>query len=79
MSTVTFDTGAGSRRRRIRWRALRRSPALLVGLTLLFVIVMAVILAPVISPNSPDTPGPAAHPGRALVGAPAGHRRARTR
>jgi peptide/nickel transport system permease protein len=37
-----------------RLRALRRSPALLAGLTLLFVIVMAAILAPVISPFSPD-------------------------
>jgi peptide/nickel transport system permease protein len=33
---------------------LRRSPALTAGLTLLCVIVMAVILAPVISPYSPD-------------------------
>jgi peptide/nickel transport system permease protein len=37
-----------------RWRALRRSPALPVGLALLLLIVMAAILAPVISPYSPD-------------------------
>jgi peptide/nickel transport system permease protein len=55
LSTVTFDSGARLRQRRVSWRALRRSPALLIGLTLLFVIVMAVILAPVISPYSPDT------------------------
>jgi peptide/nickel transport system permease protein len=55
LSTVTLDTGASSRRRRISWRALHRSPALLIGVTLLFVIVMAVILAPVISPYSPDS------------------------
>src|SRR5580704_3461144 len=53
MSTATIGSGVRPRRR-IRWRALRRSPALLAGLTLLFVIVMAVILAPVISPYSPD-------------------------
>jgi len=53
MSTATIGSKVRPRRR-IRWRALRRSPALLVGLTLLFVIVLAVILAPVISPYSPD-------------------------
>jgi peptide/nickel transport system permease protein len=53
MSTATVGSNVRPRRR-IRWRALRRSPALLVGLTLLFVIVLAVILAPVISAYSPD-------------------------
>jgi peptide/nickel transport system permease protein len=53
MSTVTVATDVRPRRA-ARLRALRRSPALLAGLTLLFVIVMAVILAPVISPYSPN-------------------------
>src|SRR6202034_3636464 len=53
MSTVSVagDVRPG---RASRWRALRRSPALLAGLTLLFVIVLAAILAPVISPYSPN-------------------------
>jgi len=55
MSTVTADASALPGRRRIRWHLLRRSPALAAGLTLLFVIVLAVILAPVISPYSPDS------------------------
>jgi peptide/nickel transport system permease protein len=54
MSTATLGTGALPRGRRLPLHALRRSPALTAGLTLLFVIVMAVILAPVISPYSPD-------------------------
>src|ERR1700691_5190500 len=54
MSTATVAADARPRRRRVAWRALRRSPALVAGLTLLFVIVMAVVLAPVISPYSPD-------------------------
>jgi len=54
MSTATLGTGALRRRKRLPLHALRRSPALTAGLTLLFVIVMAVILAPVISPYSPD-------------------------
>ncbi len=53
MSTATFAPDIRPQRV-ARWRALRRSPALLAGLTLLFVIVMAAILAPVISPFSPD-------------------------
>jgi peptide/nickel transport system permease protein len=53
MSTVSVATDVRPRRAS-RWRALRRSPALLVGLTLLFVIVMAAILAPVLSPYSPN-------------------------
>jgi len=54
MSTATLGTGALRRRKRLPLHALRRSPALTAGLTLLCVIVMAVILAPVISPYSPD-------------------------
>ncbi len=53
MSTVSVATDVRPARAS-RWRALGRSPALLVGLTLLFVIVMAAILAPVLSPYSPD-------------------------
>ncbi|MGA2756882.1 MAG: ABC transporter permease [Solirubrobacteraceae bacterium] len=47
---------SSSRRRRAagRWRAIRRYPALLAGLTLLSLLVAAVILAPVISPYPPD-------------------------
>jgi peptide/nickel transport system permease protein len=54
MTTATLGTGALRRRRRLSLHALRRFPALTAGLTLLFVIVMAVILAPVISPYSPN-------------------------
>jgi peptide/nickel transport system permease protein len=50
-ATASLDMRAA---RSSRWRTLRRSPALLAGVTLLFVIVMSAILAPVISPYSPD-------------------------
>ena len=54
MSVATLEV-APVPRRRTPWRVLRRSPALIAGLTLLFVLVMAVILAPVISPYSPNS------------------------
>jgi peptide/nickel transport system permease protein len=55
VSTFPLETNALSRRPRARWHLLRRSPAFVIGLTLLSLIVLAVILAPVISPDAPDS------------------------
>ena len=55
MSSVQVTPFAAPRRAVAGWRTLRRSPALLAGLTLLSVLVLAVILAPVISPSSPNS------------------------
>jgi peptide/nickel transport system permease protein len=55
MSTIEIAPPRAPGRALAAWRSLRRSPALLFGLTLLFVLVLAVILAPVISPRAPNS------------------------
>jgi len=54
MSTAAVAPTPRSRRVAVRWRAIRRYPSLLAGLTLLGLLVAAVILAPLISHYSPD-------------------------
>lgn len=53
MSTAALRPSTGRRRGRIRWRRLRGSPALIAGATILSLIVLAVIFAPLIAPYGP--------------------------